>query len=64
MPMTEGKALLFKAFAVVDTFPVCLDAQDADQIIETVTYLAPTFGGINLADISAPRCIEIEEKLI
>ena len=64
MPMTEGKALLFKEFAVVETFPACLDAQDADQIVETVTYLAPTFGGINLEDISAPPCIKIEEKLI
>jgi len=63
MPVMEGKALLFKSFANVDAFPICLDTQEVDEIIKTVTYLAPTFGGINLEDISAPRCIEIEEKL-
>jgi malate dehydrogenase (oxaloacetate-decarboxylating) len=59
----EGKAVLFKEFAGVDAFPICLDTQDPRQIIDTCRYLAPTFGGINLEDISAPRCIEIEEQL-
>lgn len=63
MPVMEGKAMLFKEFAGVDAFPICLDTQDTEQIIETVRQLAPTFGGINLEDISAPRCIEIEERL-
>ncbi len=63
MPVMEGKALLFKEFAGVDAFPICLDTQDADKIVETCCQLAPTFGGINLEDISAPRCVEIEERL-
>lgn len=63
MPVMEGKAMLFKEFAGVDAFPICLDTQDTEQIIETVRQLAPTFGGINLEDISAPRCIEIEQRL-
>ncbi|MEL6110736.1 MAG: NADP-dependent malic enzyme, partial [Planctomycetota bacterium] len=63
MPVMEGKAMLFKEFAGVDAFPICLDTQDTEEIIETVARLAPTFGGVNLEDISAPRCIEIEERL-
>ena len=63
MPVMEGKAMLFKEFAEVDAFPICLDTKDADKIVETVKNLAPTFGGINLEDISAPRCFEIEERL-
>ena len=63
MPVMEGKAMLFKEFADVDAFPICLDTQDPDEIIETVKLIAPTFGGINLEDISAPRCFEIEEAL-
>ncbi|MEM6979003.1 MAG: NAD-dependent malic enzyme [Planctomycetota bacterium] len=63
MPVMEGKAMLFKEFAGVDAFPICLDTQDTDQIIETVRQLAPSFGGVNLEDISAPRCIEIEQRL-
>ena len=63
MPVMEGKAALFKQFAGVDAFPVCLDTKDADEIVRTVKNLAPTFGGINLEDISAPRCFEIEERL-
>jgi malate dehydrogenase (oxaloacetate-decarboxylating) len=63
MPVMEGKALLFKEFGKVDAFPICLDTTDADEIVETVVRLAPTFGGINLEDISAPRCFEIEERL-
>lgn len=59
----EGKSLLFKEFSGVDAFPICLDTQDVDRIVETCTYLAPTFGGINLEDISSPRCVEIEERL-
>ncbi len=64
MPVMEGKAVLFKQFAGIDAFPICLDTQDTEEIIRTVKYLAPTFGGINLEDISAPRCFEIEERLI
>jgi malate dehydrogenase (oxaloacetate-decarboxylating) len=64
LPVMEGKAMLFKEFGGVDAFPICLDTKDAEKIIETVTYLAPTFGGINLEDISSPRCVEIEERLI
>jgi malate dehydrogenase (oxaloacetate-decarboxylating) len=64
LPVMEGKALLFKEFGGVDAFPICLDTQDPDRIVETVCHLAPSFGGINLEDISAPRCIEIEERLI
>ncbi|MBF7097720.1 NAD(P)-dependent malic enzyme [Alkalibacter mobilis] len=64
MPVMEGKAVLFKEFAGIDAFPICLATQDVDEIINTVVNLAPTFGGINLEDISAPRCFEIERKLI
>src|SRR5438876_236335 len=63
MPVMEGKALLFKEFAGVDAFPLCLDAKDADEIVAFVKAVAPTFGGINLEDISAPRCFEIERRL-
>jgi len=63
LPVMEGKAILFKNFANVDAFPICLDTQDTEEIIKTVKYLAPVFGGINLEDISAPRCFEIEERL-
>ncbi|MDR4945086.1 NAD(P)-dependent malic enzyme [Neobacillus cucumis] len=63
MPVMEGKAALFKNFANVDAFPICLNTQDAEEIIETVKRLEPTFGGVNLEDISAPRCFEIEERL-
>ncbi len=63
MPVMEGKCVLFKHFADVDAFPICLDTKDTEKIIETVKLLAPTFGGINLEDISAPRCFEIEKRL-
>lgn len=63
MPVMEGKAMLFKQFADVDAFPICLDTQDTEQIIAAVKHLAPAFGGINLEDISAPRCFEIEQRL-
>jgi malate dehydrogenase (oxaloacetate-decarboxylating) len=63
MPVMEGKALLFKEFADVDAFPLCVDSQDVDEIVRFVTMLAPTFGGVNLEDISAPRCFEIERRL-
>jgi malate dehydrogenase (oxaloacetate-decarboxylating) len=63
MPVMEGKAVLFKEFGGVDAFPLCLSTQDPDKIVEIVTHVAPTFGGINLEDISAPRCFEIEERL-
>ncbi len=63
MPVMEGKCLLFKEFGNVDAFPICLDTKDTEEIIKTVKYLAPTFGGINLEDISAPRCFEIERRL-
>jgi malate dehydrogenase (oxaloacetate-decarboxylating) len=63
MPVMEGKAMLFKEFGGVDAFPVCLATNDPDQIVRTVELLAPTFGGINLEDISAPRCFEIEKRL-
>jgi malate dehydrogenase (oxaloacetate-decarboxylating) len=63
MPVMEGKAMLFKEFAKVDAFPICLNTQDPGEIIQTVQLLSPTFGGINLEDISAPRCFEIEERL-
>ena len=63
MPVMEGKAVLFKEFGGVNAFPICLDTQDTDEIIETVVRIAPAFGGINLEDISAPRCFEIEEAL-
>ncbi|GAA3566085.1 NADP-dependent malic enzyme [Nonomuraea rosea] len=63
MPVMEGKALLFKEFANVDAVPICLDCTDVDAIVETVVRLAPSFGGINLEDISAPRCFEVEDRL-
>ena len=63
MPVMEGKAMLFKEFANVDAFPICLSTHDPDQIVDTVKLISPTFGGINLEDISAPRCFEIEERL-
>ncbi len=63
MPVMEGKALLFKVFAGVDAFPICLDTKDIDELINTVKNIAPSFGGINLEDIGAPRCFEIEERL-
>lgn len=63
MPVMEGKAMLFKQFANVDAFPICLDTKDPEEIIKIVKALAPTFGGINLEDISSPRCFEIEERL-
>ena len=63
MPVMEGKAILFKEFANVDAFPICLDTKDPEEIIETVKRIAPCFGGINLEDISAPRCFEIERRL-
>lgn len=63
MPVMEGKAVLFKEFGNVNAVPICLNTQDTEEIIKAVTYLAPGFGGINLEDISAPRCFEIEERL-
>lgn len=63
MPVMEGKAVLFKSFGGVNAVPICLDTQDTEEIIKTVVNIAPAFGGINLEDISAPRCFEIEEKL-
>ena len=63
MPVMEGKAMLFKEFGGVDAFPICLDSQDPDEIVRTVELIAPGFGGINLEDISAPRCFEIESRL-
>ncbi|MCI5595762.1 MAG: NADP-dependent malic enzyme [Lachnospiraceae bacterium] len=63
MPVMEGKAVLFKEFGGVNAFPICLDTQDTEEIIETVIRIAPAFGGINLEDISAPRCFEIENRL-
>lgn len=63
MPVMEGKALLFKEFGGVDAFPICLDTKDPDEIVRTVKLIAPAFGGINLEDISAPRCFEIEDRL-
>jgi malate dehydrogenase (oxaloacetate-decarboxylating) len=63
MPVMEGKAMLFKEFAGLDAFPICLDTQDTEEIIKTVKHLAPVFGGINLEDIAAPRCFEIEARL-
>ncbi len=64
LPVMEGKAILFKTFGGVDAFPICLATQDPDEIVKTVKYLAPSFGGINLEDISAPRCFEVEKRLI
>lgn len=63
MPVMEGKAVLFKEFGGINAVPICLDTQDTEEIIKAVTYMAPGFGGINLEDISAPRCFEIEERL-
>ena len=63
MPVMEGKAMLFKEFADVDAFPICLNTKDVDEIVETVVRMSPTFGGINLEDISSPRCFEIEQRL-
>jgi len=63
MPVMDAKALLFKEFAGVDAFPICLDTKDPDKIVETCKLIAPTFGGINLEDISSPRCVEIEDRL-
>jgi malate dehydrogenase (oxaloacetate-decarboxylating) len=63
MPVMEGKAMLFKEFGGVDAFPICLATKDADEIVETVKAVSPTFGGVNLEDISAPRCFEIEDRL-
>ena len=63
MPVMEGKAVLFKEFGGINAFPICLDTQDTEEIIETVVRIAPAFGGINLEDISAPHCFEIEERL-
>ena len=63
LPVMEGKAMLFKEFAGIDAFPICLASQDTDKIVETVKNIAPVFGGVNLEDISAPRCFEIEDRL-
>lgn len=63
IPVMEGKAILFKEFANIDAWPICLDTQDTDAIVETVRRIAPVFGGINLEDIAAPRCFEIESRL-
>ncbi|MDE6874625.1 MAG: NADP-dependent malic enzyme [Lachnospiraceae bacterium] len=63
MPVMEGKCVLFKEFGDINAFPICLDTQDTEEIIKAVTYIAPAFGGINLEDISAPRCFEIEARL-
>jgi malate dehydrogenase (oxaloacetate-decarboxylating) len=63
-PVMEGKCMLFKQFAGIDAFPICLDTKDVDEIVETVVRIAPIFGGINLEDISAPRCFEVERRLI
>jgi malate dehydrogenase (oxaloacetate-decarboxylating) len=63
-PVMEGKAMLFKQFADIDAFPICLDTKNVDEIVETVVRIAPIFGGINLEDISAPRCFEVEQRLI
>jgi malate dehydrogenase (oxaloacetate-decarboxylating) len=63
MPVMEGKAVLFKEFGGINAIPICLDTQDTEEIIKTVVNIAPAFGGINLEDISAPRCFEIEERL-
>ena len=63
MPVMEGKAVLFKNFGNVDAFPICLDTQDTEEIIQTVKNIAPCFGGINLEDIASPKCFEIEQRL-
>lgn len=61
MPVMEGKCALFKEFADVDAFPVCIDSKDTDEIVNTIKLISKSFGGINLEDISAPRCFEIEK---
>src|SRR6478752_8508228 len=63
LPVMEGKAVLFKQFGGVDAVPICLDTTDVDELVETVVRMAPTYGGINLEDISAPRCFEVERRL-
>src|SRR5688572_4189279 len=63
IPVMEGKAMLFKKFAGIDAFPICLDTQDTEKLIETIKFISPVFGGINLEDISAPRCFEVEDRL-
>src|SRR5699024_1015266 len=63
LPVMEGKAVLFKSFAGVDAFPICLDTTDVDEIVNTVKLIEPTFGGVNLEDIAAPNCFIVEEKL-
>lgn len=63
IPVMEGKAILFKAFANVDAFPICIESQDVETIVNTIVQIAPVFGGINLEDISSPRCVEVERKL-
>ncbi len=63
IPVMEGKAMLFKEFANIDAFPICLSTEDTEEIIKTIKYISPVFGGINLEDISSPRCFEIEERL-
>src|SRR5699024_11055015 len=63
MPVMEGKAMLFKQMAQIDAFPLCLDTTDTEEIIRTIKAIAPGFGGINLEDISSPRCFEIEQRL-
>ena len=63
MPVMEGKCALFKSFADIDAFPIVLDSKDTDELIRTIEIMAPSFGGINLEDISAPRCFEIEKRL-
>ncbi len=63
IPVMEGKAMLFKKFAGIDAFPICIDTQDTEKIIETIKFISPIFGGINLEDISAPRCFEVEDRL-
>src|SRR5262249_4530278 len=63
MPVMEGKAMLFRELAGVDAFPICLNTKDPDKIVETVKLIAPAFGGVNLEDISAPRCFWVEERL-
>src|SRR5438874_13756671 len=63
LPVMEGKAMLFKEFGGVDAFPICLDTQDVDEIVTIVRAIAPGFGGINLEDIAAPRCFEVEDRL-
>ena len=64
LPVMEGKAMLFKQFAGIDAFPICLDTKDVDEIVETIVRIAPVFGGINLEDIAAPRCFEVEARLV